>query len=197
MPRPEQATSRSNGDSTRSRILASAAALFAERGYAATSVRMVARSLGLSDPAVHYHFPSKQALYLALLSQPDYGLLPLDQHPLTRESIIDQILHLANWWLAHPGLGQIVVRGQLSSDEPSLQYLEVTDQRWEALVCAPLIELLGDRGRETADLASDLLWGVYSDAIFAFGDGAREVAEQAYFQDRLRQLVSLTIPEVP
>ena len=29
---------------------------------------MVARSLGLTDPAVHYHFPSKHALYLAVLS---------------------------------------------------------------------------------------------------------------------------------
>ena len=156
---------------------------------------MVARSLGLSDPAVHYHFPSKQALYLALLSQPDYGPLPLDRKPLTRASVIEQILHLANWWLANPGLGQIILRGQLASDEPALQYLAVTDARWNQLVTAPLVELMGPPGVEASNLACDLLWGVYSDAVFAFGDETREVAEQEYFQHRLRQLVALAIPE--
>lgn len=156
---------------------------------------MVARSLGLTDPAVHYHFSSKQALYLAVLSQPDYGRLPLDGAHPSRDGLINQVIHLVNWWLAHPELGQMILRGQLANEEPALQYLAASEAQWDRLVTEPLIALVGEAAGEVSDLVSDIMWGLYSDAVLAYGGSAREVASQDVFQRRLREVVDLALPE--
>lgn len=56
----------SRGD-TRRRILDTALAMFAEHGYAGTSVRDIAEELGITKAAVHYHFSAKEQLVEALL----------------------------------------------------------------------------------------------------------------------------------
>jgi AcrR family transcriptional regulator len=48
--------------STRDRLLTAAAALLAERGYEAVSIRAVTQAAGSSVSAAHYHFGSKEAL---------------------------------------------------------------------------------------------------------------------------------------
>jgi AcrR family transcriptional regulator len=55
-------------DDTRSRILAAARELFAERGYAATSLADIAAAVGLTKTAVAYHFHPKDRLAAELLS---------------------------------------------------------------------------------------------------------------------------------
>ena len=54
---------------TRGRILAVAAALFGERGYASTSLRVIASAVGMTPPALYWYFPSKQAILHALLHE--------------------------------------------------------------------------------------------------------------------------------
>lgn len=54
---------------TRSRILEVAAELFMDRGYAGTSVNAIGKRLGISAPALYWHFPSKEAILFALLEQ--------------------------------------------------------------------------------------------------------------------------------
>lgn len=49
------------------RILAEAEARFAAGGYAGTSLSSVARAAGLGNPGLLHHFPSKAALYRAVL----------------------------------------------------------------------------------------------------------------------------------
>jgi AcrR family transcriptional regulator len=53
----------------RGRILTAAAALFGERGYASTSLRVIAGAVGMTPPALYWYFPSKQAILRALLHQ--------------------------------------------------------------------------------------------------------------------------------
>lgn len=156
---------------------------------------MVARSLGLTDPAVHYHFPSKQSLYLALLSQPNYGPLPLDSANLTRESIITQMMHLFGWWSDRPEFGQMLLREQLASEEASVAYLTSSDSAWVEHVSAPLLQLLGDEGEEIADMIADMLSGLYWEAVLTYGERTREIAAQPYFQDRLRSMLELAVPD--
>lgn len=53
-------------EATRRALLDSAASLFLERGYAATSLDEVAAGARVTKGAVYHHFPSKRALYEAL-----------------------------------------------------------------------------------------------------------------------------------
>ncbi|MET7466689.1 TetR family transcriptional regulator [Nonomuraea sp. NPDC005501] len=55
-------------DDTRSRILAAARTLFAERGYAGTSLADIAAAVGLTKTAVAYHFHPKDRLAAELLA---------------------------------------------------------------------------------------------------------------------------------
>jgi AcrR family transcriptional regulator len=52
---------------TRGRILDAARGLFADRGYAGTSMRDLAEALGITKAALYYHFPGKAEILLALV----------------------------------------------------------------------------------------------------------------------------------
>lgn len=58
---------RSSGSATRARILDAALALFTDKGYDATSMREIAEQLGITKPALYYHFDSKEDIVRALL----------------------------------------------------------------------------------------------------------------------------------
>lgn len=52
---------------TRARILAVARELFAERGAQQTSLRDIADKLGITKPALYYHFDSREALLASIV----------------------------------------------------------------------------------------------------------------------------------
>jgi AcrR family transcriptional regulator len=54
---------------TRERIPIVALQLFAEKGYEATSMREIAEQLGITKPALYYHFDSKEAIVRELLRE--------------------------------------------------------------------------------------------------------------------------------
>jgi len=62
------------GERTAERILEAAETLFAERGYAGTTLRDVAAKVGLRNPSLYNHFPSKESLYAAVLER---GISPM------------------------------------------------------------------------------------------------------------------------
>jgi AcrR family transcriptional regulator len=51
----------------RERLLETAIAMFAEKGYAGTSVREIVEQAGVSKPVLYYYFKSKEGLFLAIL----------------------------------------------------------------------------------------------------------------------------------
>jgi AcrR family transcriptional regulator len=61
-------TAGSTAEVTRRRILEAANTLFAERGYAGTSMRDIAEHLGMTSAALYYHFPAKEELLSALVA---------------------------------------------------------------------------------------------------------------------------------
>ncbi|MBN1920803.1 MAG: TetR/AcrR family transcriptional regulator [Anaerolineae bacterium] len=56
-------------EETYTRILDAAAASFSRNGYDATGVAEICNVAGISKGAFYYHFPSKQALFIALLER--------------------------------------------------------------------------------------------------------------------------------
>lgn len=68
--RSEPASSRerrSELPSNRERILVEAARLFARRGYHATTTRQIAQAVGIRQPSLFHHFPSKRAIVQEIL----------------------------------------------------------------------------------------------------------------------------------
>jgi AcrR family transcriptional regulator len=53
------------GDETRSRIIAGALEVFGANGFGGASTRMLAERAGVTLPALHYYFDSKEGVYLA------------------------------------------------------------------------------------------------------------------------------------
>ena len=51
----------------RQRLLETAIGMFAEKGYAGTSVREIVEQAGVSKPVLYYYFQSKEGLFLAIL----------------------------------------------------------------------------------------------------------------------------------
>ncbi|MFC4127375.1 TetR/AcrR family transcriptional regulator [Nocardia rhizosphaerae] len=76
-------------DATRETIERAAVRVFANRGFAASSIRHIAEAAGLSTGSIYRHYASKEALFDALLDQATSGLvaasaaLSSDADPLT------------------------------------------------------------------------------------------------------------------
>ena len=58
-----------DGADTRERVLAAAGGLFAERGFAGTSLAAISKSCGISDGLILHHFQTKEALYRQVLEE--------------------------------------------------------------------------------------------------------------------------------
>jgi AcrR family transcriptional regulator len=183
------------GHETRQRILVAARALFAEHGYAGTSVRLIARHLRITDPAIYYHFPTKQDLYDALLVLPDYGTLPLDGHQVTREGLINQIVHLFGWWAEQPDFSRMLLREQLAQQEASLAFMNTSEDFWAAAVTEPLRLFYEEDCFERAQMLYEMMAGIFWDAILSYGTTFSEVVQQHYFLQRMRAMLGLAIPE--
>ncbi|MFJ6652227.1 TetR/AcrR family transcriptional regulator [Microbacterium sp. NPDC091313] len=91
MTRPETDRDRAKAD-RHSALLAQAARLFAERGFAGVSLEDLGAAVGVSGPAVYRHFANKQALLGALLvgvseSLRDGGAAAVQRHPDPRGAL--------------------------------------------------------------------------------------------------------------
>ena len=60
-------------------ILDAAAALFAERGYGATGIDDIGAAVGVSGPAIYWHYKGKKALLAAMLTDVSERLLAQGQ----------------------------------------------------------------------------------------------------------------------
>ena len=67
MPVRGTSTRAAQAERTRQQILETAERLFADQGYDATSLQMIADEMGLTKAAVYYHFPAKVDIRHAIL----------------------------------------------------------------------------------------------------------------------------------
>ena len=69
------------GRDRRARIVADAMALFARDGYGDTSLQSIAQAVGVSKSTLLHHYPSKEALLSAVLTERDRGIQLLETAP--------------------------------------------------------------------------------------------------------------------
>ena len=81
------------GQNAKTLLIKVATSLFAEKGYASTSVREIVEQAGVTKPALYYYFKSKEGLFHAILEEA-YSKLEnlLEQQLETRGSFHDRIV---------------------------------------------------------------------------------------------------------
>lgn len=113
--RPTGLRGRPGKDSTvdvRENICEVAEQFFAERGYAATSVRTIADAAGVTPAMIHYYFGNKESLLRAVL---EAALAPLARtiekmksaHAVAPDEILRSLMTTV---AAHPNLPYLVIR---------------------------------------------------------------------------------------
>lgn len=97
----------SEGRDTRGAVLSAALDLFAERGFHGTSMREIARAVGVRESALYHHFPNKQELFRVMASELgprgaetvagalDFELLQRDGTQTFLRGLVHRIL---DWW---------------------------------------------------------------------------------------------------
>lgn len=79
----------------RERLLETAIGMFAQKGYAGTSVREIAEQAGVSKPVLYYYFKSKEGLFLAILEMAENLQKQLLSEVLESQgNVLDRLLML-------------------------------------------------------------------------------------------------------
>ena len=189
MPRSPRSPSASppperRGEQTRERILDVAEALFADHGFEGTALRDVAGGVGIRTPSLYNHFPSKEAIYSAVLErgvEPVLALLselvqsPPAERPDTR-AITQRVMAVL---ARRPNLPRLVVHEALAGGQhltPLLQKVvgPVLVRAQQAVLATPGVERWG---RERVPL---LVLAAYHMVVghFAIAPFYRELAGQ-------------------
>lgn len=85
----------------RDQILATAAALFAERGFHGVSVGELGAACGISGPGLYKHFPSKDAILAAMLVSISEELLSVGQtRAAEADSPAEALRSLVDWHIS-------------------------------------------------------------------------------------------------
>ncbi|MBF8188447.1 TetR/AcrR family transcriptional regulator [Nonomuraea sp. K274] len=98
--RPGRPSKAEAGD-TKAALLDAALRLFAQKGYAGTSVRAIAREVGLSESVLYAHFDGKRAIYDAAmaLAGPQAAVVAADEAPQDPAAFVESFAArvLAAW----------------------------------------------------------------------------------------------------
>jgi TetR/AcrR family transcriptional regulator, cholesterol catabolism regulator len=129
MSEPLPSTTRHDPAGTlRARILTEAARLFAERGFAATSVREIALAAGCTKPALYYHFGGKEQLFVRAIRHETEEITRLvadvtgaDDRPV-RELMKSGMETFIEHVRLHPMGMRLLMRAELWPDEGQPRY---------------------------------------------------------------------------
>jgi AcrR family transcriptional regulator len=144
--------------STKARILVAAEGVFAARGFEGASTREIAAGAGVNISSLHYHWASKEALYVAVFQDIYDRLTTLLRDVLAgladerdRGLVVSRVMHeLVAFMAAHPTVPKLLARRLLEDDDPEVDR--------EVLVPAlgVFTEFMGRIGRAMSDTEAKL-----------------------------------------
>jgi len=92
----------------RERILQRAEELFLQGGYAAVSIRDIARACGISNAAIYHYFAGKEALFLAILDRIGHRYQKILQEAARGDTWLERLTNLSI------GMGQGIVEERMT-----------------------------------------------------------------------------------
>ena len=125
-------TARLTGQERRAAIIDTAINLFAENGFRGVTTRELAQAVGVSEPVLYQHFPSKRDLYNAIIetivekSAPSFGDCPNIPPTLgdNREFFIAVASAIIDWHERHPAYLRLLIFSALEGHEFSELFFE-------------------------------------------------------------------------
>ena len=104
---------------SKARILDAAEDLFANKGYAATSVVDIADAVGIRGPAIYKHYASKADIYNAVI---DRLFSPMKAYldgltGLEEAKVQDLLEQLVKYHIDHPNIPRLIQQATLSAGE--------------------------------------------------------------------------------
>ena len=129
-------------------IVETALELVAEHGADAVSAQRIADTIGLSQPAVFRHFPTKEAVWLAVIGWLQDRLADVwseaQQHPPPVWVLRRMFLGHVELIIRYPGLAKVVFSDHIRHQYPSLhEQFRVLHQRYEREVRTLLEDAVG------------------------------------------------------
>lgn len=130
MPRSALEKARDAPLSTKARILSAAEEVFASKGFAGASTREIAAGAGVNISSLHYHWESKETLYIAVFQNIYDRILELIRTALPAgpagklpaATVIDAAMgRLFDFFADHPNVPKLMVRRLLESGETTLE----------------------------------------------------------------------------
>jgi AcrR family transcriptional regulator len=140
--------------STKGRILAAAEAVFAARGFEGASTREIAAQAGVNISSLHYHWASKDALYVAVfqdvfdrLTNLLRGTLAKLAEERSREVVVARVMgELVAFLAENPTVPKLLVRRLLESDVALGVDRDVLGPSWSVFR-----EWMGKSGRKMSE----------------------------------------------
>lgn len=184
-------------------ILRAAERLFAERGYARTSMKRLADSVGVTDAALYNHFRSKREILEALYEERGfYQAMDVLEHlsglrPLERQLTLNALAS-ADLWAQNADFLRIVIGEVLAGDRVARDLHGRIMERWHAGV-RRLLSLYAAQGaldpgdvERAAGVLVRLVLGTMVERLLAepAGDGALPFS-QPEFRRELSEEVAL------
>lgn len=181
------------GEETRRRILADAAAAFAERGYVGTSMNDLVRSTGLTKGAFYFHFASKEDLALAVFRWKHEEWQSrvaevLDEKARAIDQMVD-VMHVVTVLVEADPSARCLNRlaDDLSGDPQLASVIDVQFEAWVGF-CAELLR----RAQEEGDVRADLDPREVSEVVVAAFIGLEHVSATRSTRDLGRWSESFT-----
>jgi AcrR family transcriptional regulator len=189
---PSQAERRA---ATTAAILASARALFAERGFEATSIGDIALAAGVAKGAVYHHYPTKEAIFLEVLDAVHRDVAAAEP-PANLAGITDPV-ELIGAALLHylTTVGEPATRRILLIDGPVVigwaRWREIDDRYFGAGAKLAMRALLGpDASEADVDAATHLSMGAVMEAALVCATAADPAAKARELVTALKRMLA-------
>jgi AcrR family transcriptional regulator len=192
--------------STKARILEAAEEIFARRGFEGASTREIAASAGVNISSLHYHWASKETLYVAvfrnvferIMAHLESTITPLLGRPGPREGggdTVDRIMReLFDFFAAQPNVPRLLLRRIVESDAADFGLeRDVLGPAWEHFTAWTRQAKLDDRAARLFMLSMHSVVMVY---VLDSGPYQAVLGGSLVRDSRLRETLRLHVAEL-